>query len=736
MLPRPLLALSLLALALAAPAAAQVSTTFDADLEGWIVSGDNVVLWNGADGNPGGCLEVQDAAAGPWSIATAPAGYLGDWSGMTSADSLSYDAIHLPAAGQNGNPPYLFEIEGPGGRARYSQSGFPADTWNHFAVPIEESAWNVVSGTWADLVVNVLELRVAVEMISGDEVVRVDNIVLSQSPGDVFYDCVVQDFELNLLGWTGESTNLAIVSNDGDLGDYLRALENGAASRTVLPSWYGGDWSGFDGAGSIGFSLTFLNEPNPGQELRLDLSGPGGAAHVAVSTDGFVPLQRTWTVLSWPIDSGTWTVDSGTWAGLLADVQEIAISVDATSNSDRFGLDNFVRGGASCMGPADPLQIQAPGYSVCGVTRFRDGSALATNPADGELYALVNGTGSDGGIYAVTGPMAGEKLHTFSAPAGLVFTDDGDGFVTENNSGLLFRFVGTDSLSTWGSAFHSGDDDIAGLIVAPRWFDGPNVNPGDLIITDHGNGGPDEIWVASPDTADVERLLVPDPGSVDWYDVATDGFTVWACDSIDDDVLTVIRPDGTTSGFALSENVFNMRALAFDPGQRALYTVSTSNPIGLYRIDVATGQVTLVADGFAGVGLGNLEIDPDARRLWVSDSQNSRIYEICLPAADAVAAGEPEVTAGSLRLSLWPHPVRSSTDVRLVLPREGSAVVDILDAAGRRVRRLESDRLPAGPSTLRWDGRNEGGRPVAAGVYFLRARASGASAIGKAVVVR
>jgi predicted NUDIX family NTP pyrophosphohydrolase len=44
------------------------------------------------------------------------------------------------------------------------------------------------------------------------------------------------------------------------------------------------------------------------------------------------------------------------------------------------------------------------------------------------------------------------------------------------------------------------------------------------------------------------------------------------------------------------------------------------------------------------------------------------------------------------------------------------AVVAVYDALGREVR-----RVTAGPGGATWDGRDEGGTPVPAGAYILRA---------------
>jgi M6 family metalloprotease-like protein len=61
----------------------------------------------------------------------------------------------------------------------------------------------------------------------------------------------------------------------------------------------------------------------------------------------------------------------------------------------------------------------------------------------------------------------------------------------------------------------------------------------------------------------------------------------------------------------------------------------------------------------------------------------------------------------------------------------------IYDAAGRRVRTLETDsELEAGGRAAIWDGRGDGGRPLPAGVYFFRVEGARSNGTGKVVLLR
>ncbi len=71
-----------------------------------------------------------------------------------------------------------------------------------------------------------------------------------------------------------------------------------------------------------------------------------------------------------------------------------------------------------------------------------------------------------------------------------------------------------------------------------------------------------------------------------------------------------------------------------------------------------------------------------------------------------------------------PNPFNPRTAIRFDLPEPARVDLEIFDVAGRVVRRLlRDDSRPSGGHTAVWNGRDDAGRQVAAGVYFCRLRA-------------
>jgi hypothetical protein len=83
----------------------------------------------------------------------------------------------------------------------------------------------------------------------------------------------------------------------------------------------------------------------------------------------------------------------------------------------------------------------------------------------------------------------------------------------------------------------------------------------------------------------------------------------------------------------------------------------------------------------------------------------------------------PACSDGGLRvLQNTPNPFVGSTSVRFELGSAGQLGIEIVGVDGRVVRTLFDEYLAPGRHAVDWDGRDDGGRVVAAGVYVCKAR--------------
>jgi glucose/arabinose dehydrogenase len=85
-----------------------------------------------------------------------------------------------------------------------------------------------------------------------------------------------------------------------------------------------------------------------------------------------------------------------------------------------------------------------------------------------------------------------------------------------------------------------------------------------------------------------------------------------------------------------------------------------------------------------------------------------------------VEPGVESILAPRLRVA-GPMPFRSQLQLALDVPRGGRSVrLEVFDVLGRRIRHLVDGTLSAGAHPVNWDGRNDHGISVGAGIYFVR----------------
>ena len=73
----------------------------------------------------------------------------------------------------------------------------------------------------------------------------------------------------------------------------------------------------------------------------------------------------------------------------------------------------------------------------------------------------------------------------------------------------------------------------------------------------------------------------------------------------------------------------------------------------------------------------------------------------------------------------YPNPFNPSTTIMYDIPEAGYTRLFIYDLLGREVAILVNKNIDAGYYNIRWDGRNQYGQSVGAGVYFYQIQSNG-----------
>jgi hypothetical protein len=120
-----------------------------------------------------------------------------------------------------------------------------------------------------------------------------------------------------------------------------------------------------------------------------------------------------------------------------------------------------------------------------------------------------------------------------------------------------------------------------------------------------------------------------------------------------------------------------------------------------------------------------------AREQWMTQ-RLSWVIDAVTAVSDADAARSPGIS-----LHATQNPFGSTGAIRFYLDAPARIDLEIVDIAGRIVRRLAEDAEGgAGWHSYAWPGRDESGRNVPSGVYFCRLRTANAAATTRLVLVR
>ena len=95
--------------------------------------------------------------------------------------------------------------------------------------------------------------------------------------------------------------------------------------------------------------------------------------------------------------------------------------------------------------------------------------------------------------------------------------------------------------------------------------------------------------------------------------------------------------------------------------------------------------------------------------------------EWVLPIFQGYISGVDNVPLANASISsIYPNPFNPNTNIAFSLREAGQVRVEVFSVGGRLVRVLLNDSFDAGDHSLRWDGTDQAGGPVASGAYYCR----------------
>jgi len=129
-------------------------------------------------------------------------------------------------------------------------------------------------------------------------------------------------------------------------------------------------------------------------------------------------------------------------------------------------------------------------------------------------------------------------------------------------------------------------------------------------------------------------------------------------------------------------------------------------------------KYTYLDDLFAQIGLNELVVTS------FDDGVPAAADTISFTVSGTGVGLEPTHRFG---LCASPNPFHSTAVISFELAEPGLTAIEVYDLSGRMITTLANSQLAAGEHSVRWDGRQQNGEPVSAGLYLCRIRSGSIS---------
>jgi len=199
------------------------------------------------------------------------------------------------------------------------------------------------------------------------------------------------------------------------------------------------------------------------------------------------------------------------------------------------------------------------------------------------------------------------------------------------------------------------------------------------------------------------------------------------------------------SNISMTDEILAPDGLAHNTHIKNGYAYVSHYGDGLRIIDISDPQNIFEAgyyDTFPGTGggyVGAWGAFPffDSGKVLISDMSTGLYVVTFSGAVVSLPGNNPVKTIDSYMLHQnYPNPFNPSTTIRFSLPQISIVKLVVYSQTGQRIRTLRNEILEGGEHSVCWDGRNDSGAPVAAGIYFYRLEADQFQQTNKMILLK
>ncbi len=196
---------------------------------------------------------------------------------------------------------------------------------------------------------------------------------------------------------------------------------------------------------------------------------------------------------------------------------------------------------------------------------------------------------------------------------------------------------------------------------------------------------------------------------------------VGVCSALAGEVENPPRVPGAVDAYLVSDGKALALKVADKPAQRMVWDLEVAVPDGTDEVSVMLPDLSRVPRD-----MQVLLVDRDAGRTVYMRTQPRYTFKPAGPVRHLQIVVEPRGAGALVVSAAQARQSGGRVAVSFVLSQPAKVTVEVLNIAGRVVRRLAADRaMEAGVAELGWDLRADNGAPVPAGRYLVRIRALG-----------
>ncbi|MDI6809010.1 MAG: FlgD immunoglobulin-like domain containing protein [Candidatus Eisenbacteria bacterium] len=121
---------------------------------------------------------------------------------------------------------------------------------------------------------------------------------------------------------------------------------------------------------------------------------------------------------------------------------------------------------------------------------------------------------------------------------------------------------------------------------------------------------------------------------------------------------------------------------------------------------------------------------------WLNSSSDTSDSLFAVGSATEAGATQTLTAENFELLQNFPNPFEPMTQISFAVPGHTKVSLHVFSAEGRLVRTLLNKEVVKGRHSIGWNGRDDGGRLLPHGIYFVRLSSKEGTAVRKAVLLR